>query len=199
MEYIALDFETANTYFSSACAIGLCRFNEKGEEIDSYYSLIRPKELYFDPRCTMVHNLDPYDIANARGLDEIWDDITSFIKDSPIVAHNAPFDMKVLKESAASYNLGGLDNDYYCTLSLARKVLRLPSYRLSKIAEHFSWLYRAHMALDDAHVCGLLFSRLCGSALESKDEFTAFMSEKYKSGSNGYPKHIRLESELLLC
>lgn len=197
MEYVALDFETANTESSSACAIGLCRFNGEGEEIDSYYSLIRPRNLYFDPRCTMVHNIDPYDIANARPLDELWDDITSFIKDSPLVAHNAPFDIKVLKDSAASYNLGGIDNDYYCTLSLSRKVLMLDSYRLSSIASHFSWCYRAHMALDDAHVCGLLFSKLCGDALSSREDFCAFMLDKYKPGSNGYPKHIRLESGLL--
>ena len=197
MEYVALDFETANTEPSSACAIGLCRFDSEGNEIDSYYSLIRPKNLYFDPRCTIVHNLNPNDISNAKGLDELWPDIVSFIKDSPIVAHNAPFDIKVLKESAASYNLGGIDNDYYCTLSLARKTLNLGSYKLSNIAQHFSWLYRAHMALDDAYVCGLLFSKLCGKALLSREDFNAFMSEKYKPGSNGYPKRIRLESELL--
>ena len=192
-----MDFETANTEPSSACAIGLCRFDSEGNEIDSYYSLIRPKNLYFDPRCTIVHNLDPNDISNAKGLDELWSDIVSFIKDSPIVAHNAPFDIKVLKESAASYNLGGIDNDYYCTLSLARKSLNLSSYKLSNIAQHFSLLYRAHMALDDAYVCGLLFSKLCGKALLSREDFNAFMSEKYKPGSNGYPKRIRLESELL--
>lgn len=197
MEYVSIDFETANTSFDSACAIGLCLFSSEGEELDSYYSLIRPKELVFDTRCTMVHNLDPYDIANAKSLPELWSDILAFIGDRALVAHNAPFDMKVLKASAESHNLGGLDNDYYCTLSLSRKMLRLPSYRLSAIAEHFSWTYRAHMALDDAYVCGLLFSRLCGSALFKKDSFDSFILERYKPGSAGYPKHISLESSLL--
>ncbi len=197
MEYVAIDFETANTSCDSACAIGLCRFDGEGNELDSYYSLIRPKELLFDPRCTLVHNLDPLDIANAEPLDRLWDDILSFIKDSPLVAHNAPFDIKVLKESAESYNLGGIDNDYYCTLSLSRKMLRLDSYRLSNIALHYDWKYRAHMALDDAYVCGRLFSALCGPSLSSKEDFTAFMQDKYKLGSNGYPKRVRIESGLL--
>lgn len=196
MEYVAIDFETANTSSDSACAVGLCRFDSNGKEIDSYYSLIRPRNLVFDPRCTMVHNLDPYDISNARTLDEIWPEMVAFIGSSLLVAHNAPFDMKVLKESAASYNLGGIDNDYYCTLSLSRKLLRLESYRLSNIAEHFGWKYRAHMALDDSYVCGLLFSKLCGEALSSREDFDSFMQRVYKPGSNGYPKRLRLECEL---
>ena len=53
------------------------------------------------------------------------------------------------------------------------------------------------MALDDAYVCGLLFSRLCGSSLLKKDSFDSFMLERYKPGSAGYPKHISLESSLL--
>ena len=85
MEYVSIDFETANTSFDSACAIGLCLFSSEGEELDSYYSLIRPKELVFDTRCTMVHNLDPYDIANAKSLPELWPDILAFIGDRALV------------------------------------------------------------------------------------------------------------------
>ncbi len=198
MEYVALDFETANKSADSACSIGLSLFNAEGEELDSFYSLICPEVPYFDPECTAVHALNPYDILNAPKLSVIWPDILSFIGKRPLVAHNASFDIKVLKESAETAGVGGLDNDYYCTLSLSRKLLKdLPSKRLSAIAEHFNWRYNAHDAGDDAYVCGLLFSRLCGSTLLDERKFREFITDIYSRGSStAYPKRITIENSL---
>ena len=191
MEYVSIDFETANTSFDSACAIGLCLFSSEGEELDSYYSLIRPKELVFDTRCTMVHNLDPYDIANAKSLPEIWPDILAFIGDRALVAHNAPFDMKVLKASAESHNLGGLDNDYYCTLSLARKLWKgRPSYKLTSLASAFGWEYEAHNALADSEICGRLFSMLCKGHIYTDEDARRFFHMVYKSRKSAFPRTI---------
>lgn len=43
LDYIAIDFETANTYANSACSVGLVRFID-GKEADSVYTLIRPSK-----------------------------------------------------------------------------------------------------------------------------------------------------------
>lgn len=193
MEYVAIDFETAATTQDSACAIGLVRFAEDGEDIDTYYSLIRPRILRFDSVCTAVHHLDPVDIAHAPVLPDIWADIRSFIGSSPLVAHNAPFDMGVLKASAQSWGLGGIDNDYYCTLSLSRKIWpHRCSYRLTSLAQELGWTYDAHMALADALICGRMFSRLCGDNLFDDDAFFRFMRRCYKDRNTGYPKHISI-------
>lgn len=52
MEFVAIDFETANTSRDSACAIGLVTVRN-GRIIDEYYQLIRPKNLFFD-RATLL-------------------------------------------------------------------------------------------------------------------------------------------------
>ena len=46
LDYIAIDFETANYYKNSACSIGLVRFID-GKETDACYSLIHPAKMYF--------------------------------------------------------------------------------------------------------------------------------------------------------
>ncbi len=153
MRYCSIDFETANQYPDSACAIGLCEFDEEGCLKDKYYSLIRPSRLIFDPRCTAVHRLDPLDISKAPTLADIWDDITAFIYGLPLVAHNANFDIPVLKASAEAAKVGGLKTRYYCTLSLARRVLaNRTSYRLKSLAEDFGSIWRLMM-----HLCAESF------------------------------------------
>ena len=44
-DYIAIDFETANTYANSACSVGLVRFIG-GKETDSVHSLIPPAKMH---------------------------------------------------------------------------------------------------------------------------------------------------------
>ena len=48
LNYIAIDFETANYFKNSACSVGLVRFID-GKETDSCYSLIHPAKMYFIP------------------------------------------------------------------------------------------------------------------------------------------------------
>ncbi len=194
MRYCSIDFETANRYPDSACAIGLCEFDEEGCLLDSYYSLIRPRRLEFDPMCTAVHHLDPFDIAKAPTLDELWPDITSFVYGLPLVAHNAPFDIPVLKASAESAGVGGIETEYYCTLSLSRRVLsHRSSYRLTSLAGDFGWVYDAHMALEDALVCGKLFARLCGEALFSESSMSSFIKKVYGTAPGAYPRRLLIE------
>ena len=99
MDYCAIDFETASKWPESACSIGLVRMDGDGKVLDRFYSLICPKEPSFDPFCTAVHHLEPADILSAPTIAEIADDIKAFIGSTPLVAHNAQFDIKVMNAS----------------------------------------------------------------------------------------------------
>ena len=193
MEYTAIDFETASILRDSACSIGLVRFNEDGESTDSYYSLIRPPVLRFDPVCTAVHHLDPYEIAKAPTFRDIWNEIDDFIGSRPLVAHNAQFDMGVLSHTLHSWGLECPQYYYYCTLSLSRKLWKgKPSYRLTSLASELGWEYDAHNALADALICGRLFSRLCGEVLFSDEMTRSFFSRIYKKGEkHRFPEKLK--------
>ena len=187
MNYVAIDFETAACRMDSACALGLVRFDSEGTELESWYSLIRPPGLQFDYVCTQVHHLSPLDITKAPTLKELWPEIREFIKNDPLVAHNAQFDMNVLRHTLVAWDLDVPSYKYFCTLSLSRKLWKgRRSYKLTSLAEDMGWEYDAHNALADAEVCGKLFSRLCGEVLYNDDVAARFFSRIYKKGE----KHV---------
>ena len=102
LDYIAIDFETANQYRNSACSVGLVRFID-GKEVDSCYSLIHPAKMYFIPEWTeTIHHISYNDVRNKPYFPEIWDTmVMPFIKKTPgipLVAHNGNmFDMPVIQ------------------------------------------------------------------------------------------------------
>lgn len=191
MEYIALDFETANSYPDSACSLGMSLMDEEGRERDRFYSLIKPPVLYFDPACMRVHGLSADEIRKAPSFAELWSDISSFIGGRPVVAHNAAFDMKVLRESTLANGIYIPTYEYYCSYQISRKLLKgYPSHSLSYIVPEVLGLeYQAHLASDDAYACGRLFAFMCHGHLNEKDELEAFMQMNRLS----YPKILKGE------
>ncbi|MDR0597954.1 MAG: hypothetical protein LBG14_05545, partial [Treponema sp.] len=97
MNFVAIDFETAQYAADSACSVGLVQFRN-GAAQDSYYSLIRPPILYIRPEFTDIHGIKVEDVRDAPVFADIWDTaILPFIGDMPLAAHNASFDMGVLR------------------------------------------------------------------------------------------------------
>ena len=188
MNYVAIDFETANSDFNSACSIGLSRFDEEGRQRDSYYTLIRPPVMYFSQGNINVHGIMPSDCRWEKTFDERYDEIMSFIGSDPLVAHNAQFDMNVLRKSAEYYGIKLPHLDYYCTLALARRFLpQFKSHRLGVlVSDYLNMEYDAHLASSDAYVCGLLFSRLLSGRLYDKNTLDHYLKLKGLS----YPKQL---------
>ncbi len=196
MQYVAIDFETASRRQDSACSIGLVRMDEEAHKLDSFYSLICPPDLIFDPECTNVHHLDPLVVKEAPEFYQLWDEICAFIGNDPLVAHNATFDIGVLRAMVNRYDLKPLYNDYYCTLSLARKLWKgKPSYKLTYLASEFGWTYDAHNALADAEVCGRLFAKLCGISLFDEEVMRRFFKRIYKNSDNAFPRKVEMPKQ----
>ena len=75
------------------------------------------------------------------------------------VAHNARFDMGVIRACCDYFGMPLPNADYACTLQIARKAwTELESHRLTFLAEQFGIVYDAHNALDDARTCGKIFA-----------------------------------------
>jgi DNA polymerase-3 subunit epsilon len=157
MNFVTIDFETANYSRESACSIGLVKFQD-GKAEDTYYSLIRPPRLYIRPDFTDIHGLTVDDVKDAPAFADIWDgEIKPFIGDLPLAAHNAAFDMGVLSAVLDRYELDIPELPYFCTWKLARNTwFGLDSYSLTNLARYFGIVYNAHNALDDAMTCGKL-------------------------------------------
>lgn len=173
MNFVTIDFETANAYPQSACSVGLARLDEDGNVIDTYYSLIKPPKGFdsFYSHNIEIHNIHPKDVCDAPDFGYIWPEIEYFIGSDFVVAHNAPFDMGVLRSLIDYYEIPHPDFKYLCSLQISRKIWpHLPSHALTALSAQFNLTYNAHNALDDAINCGKVFVKACnGKLLELMD------------------------------
>lgn len=153
MNFVALDFETANEGRGSACSIGLVKV-EDGEITDRYYTLIKPEPLRFSSWNIRIHGITAQDVADAPTFGEAWPEIARFIGEYPLVAHNASFDMSVLRYCLEQYGIEYPHLAYFCTVKAAKKVFdHLPNHKLNTVSDSIGFAFSHHNALEDAEAC----------------------------------------------
>lgn len=163
LDFYVIDFETANNYANSACSVGVVRFID-GKEAGSVYSLIHPAKMYFIPEWTeQIHHISYSDVRNKPYFPEVWDNIIMpFINENPglpFVAHNACFDMNVIRKCCEYYGMEQPDIKYFDSLRIAQKTwTEFETHKLTYLAEQFGIVYDAHNALDDSLTCGKIVS-----------------------------------------
>ncbi|MCQ2586339.1 MAG: 3'-5' exonuclease [Treponema sp.] len=153
MDFVAIDFETGTQHKNSAISVGLVKY-EGSERTDSFYSLIKPPVLYIDPFNTSIHHLTIENVIDAPTFDQIFPQIQSFVGKLPFVAHNAGFDMNVLKATLLHYGMQVPAYKYFDSVHLSRKIFpELESHKLTCLGDYFNIEYDAHNALADADTC----------------------------------------------
>lgn len=157
MNFTALDFETANASKGSVCSIGLVEY-ENGELVREYYRLVKPKKNYFAPINVRVHGITKEDVKDAEEFHTLWEkEIKSMVEGKLLIAHNAQFDMGVLRAVLDEYNLPYPMLAYNCTLNISRKTWQLPKYNLNRVADHLGFSFSHHHALEDAKAAAHIF------------------------------------------
>jgi DNA polymerase III subunit epsilon len=155
LDFVAIDFETANGSPASPRAVGLVRVRE-GKIVDAFESLFKPPALHnwFSAGNIAVHGITPAMIESAPEYSEVLTQMLDFVAGDVMIAHNAPFDMGVLRASALAIGENLPSLSYSCSLQIARKTYNLDSYRLNQVAyavghEEFDH----HNALADSDAC----------------------------------------------
>lgn len=152
LDYVTIDFETANSYRGSPCSVGLVRVRN-GSPVAERHWLMKPPEGvdYFDPFNTMIHGITEEMVAAAPRWRNALPAIMDFIGDDVVVAHNAGFDTGVIRYACAVDNIEWPELRFLCTMVLARRALSLPSYRLPFVVDALGCsLDNHHNALADA-------------------------------------------------
>ena len=155
LDFTAIDFETANNSPASPCAVGLVRVRS-GQIVGSFESLFQPPAVHnwFSAGNIAVHGITPKMIESAPQYSEVLQQMLAFIGEDVLIAHNASFDMGVLRASAEATSAELPKISYCCSLLIARKTYNLESYRLNQVAyavghEEFDH----HNALADSDAC----------------------------------------------
>ena len=151
LNFVVIDFETANVNYNSACSIGIIHIYNN-QIIDKFYSLIQPPTLDFDEKNISIHGITPDDVVNAPKFNELWPTISKYFTSNYIItAYNAVFDMTVLKACLNEYSIDNIDFEYFCSLQLAKHLYDCDSYKLASVTEFLNIeLTEAHNALADA-------------------------------------------------
>lgn len=160
-DFLAIDFETANETRGSACAVGVALIRS-GQVVAEGSTLINP-ETYFNPYCTAVNGIEEGDVRAAPTLLSLWPALSALLDDQLVVAHNASFDMSVLRNTAARYELpSGPSFEVLCTYRMARFGWPdLPSYSLGYVAPFLGIAFSHHEAGEDARACAEVALALC--------------------------------------
>lgn len=155
LDFTAIDFETANSSSASACAVGLARVRE-GRVVATAGWLIQPPlghDRFFELNIG-IHGIRPDDVATAPTWVEQLDALTAFVGDDVLVAHNAGFDMRVLRSACEATDAPCPPYRYICSLQASRKTYDLDSYRLPSVAAAAGFLdFAHHDATADALAC----------------------------------------------
>ena len=84
-------------------------------------------------------------------------DLVAFCEDDILVAHNAGFDMGVIKAACAATGVATPAYSYMCSLQLARKTYTLESYRLPVVAMAAGFEdFPHHDAVADSEACAAI-------------------------------------------
>ena len=128
-----------------------------GRLFDSYYALIKPPGMKINFFNIQIHGIHPEDVKDAPTFAGIWPELKKRLEGRIVVAHNAQFDMSVLKYSLLENNLSMPIFRHCCTVKIARKVWpELENHKLDTVGDFLHIDFHHHNALDDARTCAAI-------------------------------------------
>lgn len=157
---VAVDVETANSDHKSLCAIGISVL-EDGVLEEVFYSLVKPASNAnrFEYWNMKVHGIHPKDVENAPTFPEIYPEVKAWLESGIVVAHNALFDLSVLKACCLNTDCPPFKVQYFDTVPLARRAFPLlRNHKLDTVAKHIQVPLNHHHAGSDAFACVAIVS-----------------------------------------
>lgn len=161
MRYVAMDFETGNGYYTSACAIGLSYY-EDHVLVGSESFLIRPPESVgkFHWYNVKIHGITRSMVEDAPTFEQVWEKVKERIEGSILVCHNAAFDTEVLCRCLEFYHIPLPTCRYICTVEVSKKVWpELENHKLNTVAGALHISLHHHQAASDARASGEILQR----------------------------------------
>ena len=128
--FIVFDVETPNRKNNRMSAIGITVV-EEGKISKEFYSLVNP-ETDFDYFNVKLTGISKASVKDAPTFPELWQQIEPLFSDGMLVAHNASFDMNVLKSCLLDYEIDWKPYArYICTVKMGRSLFPDRSHKLN--------------------------------------------------------------------
>lgn len=150
-DFVAIDFETATSKRNSACSVGMVACRD-GAVIGTYQQLLQPPDNEYQEFNINLHGITPEHTEDAPTIAELYKaGFSELLEKVQFAAHNASFDMSVLRSSLDHHGITTPFIDAVCTVELAREMYPdLPNHKLKTVAKHIKQPLQHHDPLSDA-------------------------------------------------
>ena len=163
--YICFDVETPNSRNDRMSAIGISVV-EGGRITEEFFSYVNPEEP-FDDFNTRLTGISAETVASAPTFRDLWPRIRPLMSGGILAAHNAPFDLGVLKNCLKDYGIPWKTQvPYVCTVRIGRKVLPEISHKLNEMCAYYQIELDHHQADSDSHACAEILIRYLRSGVD---------------------------------
>lgn len=164
-QFTVFDVETPNRMNNRMSAIGITIIEDRQIEKE-FYTLVNP-ETHFDPFNTMLTGISEESVRNAPSFPEVWEKIEPYMSGGLLVAHNAQFDMGVLKKCLLAYEIEWKPCAHYiCTVQMGRRLLPGISHKLNDLCDYYGIALDHHKADSDSRACAQILLRYLQSGAD---------------------------------
>ena len=192
---VVLDFESTglNTAKARIIEVGAVKLVE-GTVTETFQQLVDPEEA-LPPKITEITGITDANLQGQPKAETVLPKLLEFIGDAPLAAHNASFDVNLLKSELKRLNLHW-NGPVLDTLTYARKLYpKLKSFRLGALCKHLGVsLKNAHRAVHDAAATAQCLARMFA---ETREKYPEVMTDRelnaaLQGGAIGESWHIIL-------
>ncbi|MBO4836697.1 MAG: 3'-5' exonuclease [Clostridia bacterium] len=156
--FVVFDVETPNRLNDRISAVGITVVRS-GEIKEEFYSLADPEEP-FDRFNTLLTGIDAGTVRGAPAFPQLWPRIRPYLDSGILAAHNAVFDLGVLRKCLRDHHIIWKESvPYVCTVQMGRRLLPGMSHRLNILCDHYGIELDHHQALSDSRACAQILLR----------------------------------------
>ncbi len=165
--YIVFDVETPNRYNSRMSAIGISVV-EDGRIVGGFFSLVDPEQP-FDRFNSMLTGISEETVCGAPDFPAVWEKIEPILSSGILVAHNAGFDLGVLRKCLASYGIEWRPRvQAVCTVTMGRSLLPGISHKLNDLCAYYGICLNHHQADSDSRAAAEILIRYMRGGADPK-------------------------------
>ena len=191
MRKVILDTETTGLNLDKdriieiAC-IELLNEIPSGEIFHRHYS---PGNLIVSKEAENIHGFSNEFLKDFDLFDESLEEVLDFIKDSPLIIHNASFDLGMLNSSFQRMNIEKINEDRaICTVTLARKMFPGSKVNLNALCRKYGISLEnrvKHDAVTDCYLLSQVYLELIGG---KQNKFNFKQNENIQESKKSFEK-----------
>lgn len=161
---VLLDTETTGLGYDAE-VIEIAVLSSGGETLLD--TLVRPRASFIPARVSAVHGITMDDVIDAPSFDEVYDELLRVTAEQAVLAWNAPFDERMVRQSAVAWGRVERVKNFECSMRLYALASGLSGGRaqLERAARLTGALQSApqsHRALDDTRLSLEVLRRTLG-------------------------------------